>query len=83
MSHYGDLDAPVSTILNVCRVYAFVSEGRICSKQEGGLWALHVVPADIATVIALALEQYADGSNARAFDPSVVARFGEYFRQRL
>ncbi len=31
---------PVYAILNACRVYSYVREGRIASKAEGGEWAL-------------------------------------------
>jgi len=31
---------PVYAILNACRVYSFVREGRIASKAEGGEWTL-------------------------------------------
>jgi hypothetical protein len=77
------LDVPVYAILNTCRVYAFVRDGLICSKQEGGEWALNVVPADVRPAIALALEKYATDQQHTAFDPVATARFVAYMHEQL
>src|SRR3712207_9129886 len=31
---------PVYTVLNLCRVYWYLIEGAICSKDEAGVWAV-------------------------------------------
>lgn len=77
------LDAPVYAILNTCRVYAFVRAGLICSKQEGGDWALNSVPEDVRPAIALALETYATGQQHTAFDSAGTARFVAYMHKQL
>jgi hypothetical protein len=76
-------DNPVYAILNTCRVYAFLHDGLICSKQEGGLWALAVVPKEIQPVIAMALEEYATAPQTTQFDSMVVAAFVSYMQQQL
>jgi hypothetical protein len=76
-------DDPVYAILNTCRVYAFLQNGLICSKHEGGHWALMVVPVELRPVIMLALERYATTSKEGQFDPKAVAAFASYMRQQL
>jgi predicted nucleotidyltransferase len=77
------MDAPVYAILNTCRVYAFVRDGSICSKQEGGEWALTVVPEDVRPVIELALEIYAAGQQHKVFDTVAITRFVAYMHEQL
>ncbi len=49
---------PVYAVLNLCRVSAYIVEGKVCSKEEGGLWALAHAPADIHPLIRSALSIY-------------------------
>jgi streptomycin 3"-adenylyltransferase len=74
---------PVYAILNACRVYAFVREGRVMSKQEGGLWALAVVPAPLHPTILAALESYTSGQSAAMVEPAAVAAFASYMSAQL
>lgn len=77
------VDAPVYAILNTCRVYAFMREGRVYSKQAGGDWALNGVPEDVRPPIALALEMYATGQPHTAFDPVHTAKFIAYMHEQV
>jgi hypothetical protein len=77
------LNDPVYAILNTCRICAFVQDGLICSKQEGGEWALRVVPEHIRPAIALALDAYATSQQHLAFDPVATANFVAYMREQL
>ena len=79
----GIQDDPIYAILNACRVYTFLHDGLICSKQEGGQWALTFVPEELRPVIVRALELYATTPQAEQFDPVAVAMFGSYMRQHL
>lgn len=54
-------EAPVYMILNLCRVLAYLREGLILSKKEGGEWGLGALPAEFCGLIAGALECYAAG----------------------
>jgi predicted nucleotidyltransferase len=49
---------PVYLILNLCRIYAYVREGIVCSKDEGATWALHELPPDERPVVEVALATY-------------------------
>ncbi|MBE5779701.1 MAG: DUF4111 domain-containing protein [Clostridiales bacterium] len=59
---------PVSTILNLCRVLAFVREERCLSKAGGGQWALKALQMDTAHRILIeeALECYTSGKTMPA-----------------
>lgn len=50
--------APIYAILNLCRSLAYVKEGTILSKQQGGDWALQHLPAYWHPLIRSALAQY-------------------------
>lgn len=83
----GALDAiredPVYAVLNTCRVWAFLQEGLICSKQEGGMWALTRAPETIRPVVATALQVYGDGYGRAHFDPGALSTFAAYMREHL
>lgn len=49
---------PVYWILNPCRVYWYLLEGRICSKEEAGAWAVDFLPEPYREVVRKALQTY-------------------------
>ena len=49
---------PVYTILNLCRVLAYKSEGLILSKEQGGLWGIENLPKQYNGLISKALKNY-------------------------
>ena len=49
---------PVYFILNACGVWAYLAEGLICSKDEGGEWALRTLPDEFRPLVAQALDVY-------------------------
>ena len=51
-------DNPVYFILNLCRVYAFVKEKLILSKENGGLWGLKKLPEKYFNIINLSIQNY-------------------------
>jgi predicted nucleotidyltransferase len=67
----------VYVTLNLCRVYAYVRDGLVCSKDEGGIWALSIVPPAYRPLVEQALEAYrgerADG-DINVQDAGVFAR---------
>lgn len=52
---------PVYFILNQCRVLAFLRDGLICSKEDGGLWALEHLDIRWSSLILSCLEAYQTG----------------------
>lgn len=49
---------PVYVTLNLCRVYAYVKEGLVLSKQAGGEWGRNHIPAQYQEPVNRALEAY-------------------------
>ena len=49
---------PVYPILNQCRVLAYLREGKILSKDEGGRWALEHLPSPLLQVVRSAMSAY-------------------------
>lgn len=56
------LDNPVSVILNLCRVLAYLREGAVLSKKQSGEWGLHHLPKEYDAVISAALQSYNHGT---------------------
>ncbi|MBQ7320870.1 MAG: DUF4111 domain-containing protein [Clostridia bacterium] len=52
---------PVYVILNLCRVAAFLREGLVISKKDGGAWGSSHLPAVYRPVIRSALYAYTEG----------------------
>jgi len=77
---------PVYFILNHCRVLAYLEEGTVISKKEGGEWGLTHLPAMYHPIIGAALRDYR-GEAAIAADSGVthtaVCAFIGYMKKRI
>lgn len=49
---------PVYIILNLCRVLAFIGEGLVLSKEQGGQWGMKKLPKEYRELIRKALRSY-------------------------
>jgi predicted nucleotidyltransferase len=76
------MNNPPYFVLNACRVAAYLLEKRICSKEEGGVWALNVVPEAHTNLILQALEMYRGGEE-KPFDAAALEQFGAYMEEWL
>jgi hypothetical protein len=74
---------PVYAILNCCRTYAYLRDGHIFSKAEGGAWAINVLPADLRPTVASALAAYRADTEQQHFDPQALGAFAAHMRQVL
>ena len=52
------LDNPIYVILNLCRVYAYLKDGLILSKEQGGQWGLNHLPKAYINVIMESINNY-------------------------
>lgn len=52
-------DNPVYVTLNLCRVLAYLQEGAVLSKRQGGEWGLRHLPAEYHPLLQAALDAYA------------------------
>jgi|SRR5579859_1184407 len=76
------LKNPPYFIMNACRVAAYLTERRICSKEEGAVWALNTLPDAFRGLIEQALEVYHSDKRG-PFDAGPLERFGAYMEERL
>jgi streptomycin 3"-adenylyltransferase len=74
---------PVNFILNAFRVCAFLDEGRICSKDEAGAWALPALDGEFKRLAECALETYRGNREEGSFDKAELERFAEYMTERI
>ncbi len=72
---------PVYAILNFCRIYAYCRDGRILSKDEGGVWGLEFLPDEFHPLIAAALETYRGNQAAPSFSLTYLEQFARYIKQ--
>ncbi len=63
-------------VLNACRTAAYLSDGRVRSKAEGGRWGMRRLPASVRPVIRRALRVYEAGAKSGSFARPELAAFG-------
>jgi len=80
----GIIENPVYIILNLCRVLAYVNDGLILSKEQGGKWGLANTDSRFGELIISALNSYTS-DNTMAFDKdNEKARlFCDYMRNKI
>lgn len=78
----GTCSVPAYGVLNLCRVLAFIDDGLITSKQEGGEWALKNLPKKYSEVIQQALNKYAGSDKLQEVEASVLKDFARYAREK-
>lgn len=74
---------PVYFTLNACRVLAYLREGHIFSKDEGGTWGLQTLPTALHGVIAQALDVYRGNMADAPFEETSLTRFAQYVQQNI
>ena len=67
---------PVYIILNLCRVLAYLEEGVVFSKKQGGEWGIEKLPEEYRTLIEKALESYQ--SDAEFVKEDMMHNFADY-----
>ncbi len=73
---------PVYAVLNACRTLAFLHDGCVLSKDEGGVWALQHVPTELHEVVMMALAQRS-GTGEATWQPGMLNTFAEAMRRLL
>lgn len=75
-------DNPVYMTLNLCRVLAWLREGAVCSKQEGGKWGLAALPGEFQPLLTGALQSYETGEEME-IEPEACRRFAAYMKEQI
>ena len=74
---------PVYAVLNGCRTYAYLVDGEILSKDEGGVWALHHLPRAYREAIQAALHAYRHEADNGALDPAAASALAGYLQEQI
>ena len=74
---------PVYFILNACRIQAYLREERICSKDEGGRWAISILPEAFREMVAKALNIYRGQPPAGQFEENELEQFAAHMRKTV
>lgn len=74
---------PMYTILNLCRILAFLNAKTIVSKKEGGEWALKIIPVRYTKTIKQALDVYSGEKAEEQFEKNELDNFVEYAKKNL
>ena len=69
-------------VLNLARVLAYLTEGRVLSKKEGGEWALKNLPEEFHSLVQGALQEYAKGDDI-IYDADGAKRYAEYMLAQI
>ena len=75
-------DNPMYIILNLARVFAYVKDGLVLSKKEGGEWALNHVHERYHSLIQDALTEYAEDSN-KSYDTNLAKDYAKYMVREI
>lgn len=74
---------PSYTILNLCRILAFLKQDRIMSKREGAEWGLEHLPRRFSPLIESALSRYSDASGRQPTDTNALHEFAEFVGREI
>ena len=74
---------PVYFTLNACRVLAYLREGYIYSKDEGGVWALQTLPGELHGVVEQELGIYRGTRSETPFNETAFTQFAAFMEQQI
>lgn len=79
----GTCRVPTYAVLNACRVLAFIKNGLIASKTEGGQWAIEYLPKEYTSVIREAFNEYTKKSSSKEVDAKLLKQFIQYVKKEV
>lgn len=74
---------PVYCTLNLIRVYWYVREGSICSKQEAGNWGLTVFPTEFHPTIRQVISTYESDGQHHYFDANDLIAIRDFIKREV
>lgn len=74
---------PTYFVLNACRIYAYMRDESIFSKDEGGVWGLRTLPATYYPVIAQALAIYRGNREDGPYDAHLLGMFAHHMQAEM
>lgn len=76
-------EKPVYYSLNLCRMLYFLREGIIASKQEGGEWALNILPGKYLNLVGTCLTVYNGQQQEMEIDEIEATNFAVYMLKQI
>lgn len=73
----------VYAVLNFCRIYCYLLEGHICSKDEAGVWAVEYFPDAEKAVVCRCLMLYRGKMGESALTRKSLLHFAAYIAARI
>jgi len=77
------VENPVYCTLNLIRVYMYISEGIISSKQEAGIWGLKSMPEELKQTLQKVVANYSDKDGTYEFDRNGLFNLRDYFAEKV
>lgn len=74
---------PIYGVLTLCRVYAYVLEGHIYSKDEAGMWVCGLLPPTFERVVRGVLTAYRSEPGNEQFLSDELPAFATYMDERI
>jgi streptomycin 3"-adenylyltransferase len=71
-------DPAVYWVLGSCRILAFIREGKVLSKLEGGWWGMVNLPREYHDLVGQALSCYRGKKKERVWDHEKLEAFADY-----
>lgn len=75
-------DNPMYMILNLARVLAYLRDGVVLSKKEGGEWALSNIPERYHNLVQNAMKEYAEGTVV-LYDSILTKEFAGFMLEQI
>jgi predicted nucleotidyltransferase len=69
---------PIYCTLNIIRVFWYVKEGVISSKEEAGRWGLATLPKELSGTVNKIIDCYSSGKDDCQFENDELLRFRDY-----
>lgn len=79
----GTCSVPVYGVLNLCRVLAYIAEGALLSKAQGGEWGLANLPDWCRPVVREACNAYTNYAPEEPVDCAALKRYAEYGQETI
>ena len=69
-------------ILNLARVLAYLKDGLVLSKKEGGEWGINHIPEMYHGLMQDAMREYADGADI-AYETNIAKDYARYMVEQI
>lgn len=79
----GIVESPIYYVLNLCRAFYYLREGKVASKKEGGEWAISMLPLEFSQLVSQCLTQYGGEADPGKLDDMLLRSFAAHMQQKI